>query len=730
MKKIIYRFVIILFLILISSIVYLSVLGIETKKFNNQISNELKNINPKVKIHLKKIILKLDPINFQLNITTIGPRIVSDNDIIEIESIKTNIFLNSIFKEKLLIKNLQISTKTIELKKFISFIRNFNKSTELLILQNFIKNGFLIANLNIEFDENGNIKKNIEASGIIKSGKVKLLGKNKLEKINFSFNIKEQITQLEKINLTYNELDLSFKKLIIKNENNEFHINGEINNKNFLINKENIDKLLNKNYLNIKKINLSSNNIFSFKVTKKFKLKDFKLNSEIKLNELLLNSNFKLKSFFPKFKQEITFKDHKLNLIYNKNKINIKGEGDIFLQESTDKIIYSIDQNNKDFNFNTTFEINDNPFLLSFLNYEKSKNNKAKIIIDGTKFQNNTINIKSASLIEGNNNIEVKNLILAKDYKILKFKSIKFDYLDKEKYKNFFKIIDKDKNYIFEAKNLNFNKILDDLINPSSDEIKLNLFQKKTYFDVQIDNMQLDKINEISNFNGNLVFENNEIIDANLSGFFLDSKKIKFTVKSQNYEKITTLFTDKAKPLVKRYKFIKGFEDGSLDFYSIKKGNKSDSTLRIYDFRLKELPGLTKLLTLASLQGIADLLTGEGIRFNEFEMNFNNKGSLMNINELYAIGPAIYILMDGYIEKDKLISLKGTLVPATTINKVISSIPFLGQILVGSKTGEGVFGVSFKMKGPPKKIETTVNPIKTLTPRFITRTLENIKKTN
>ena len=40
----------------------------------------------------------------------------------------------------------------------------------------------------------------------------------------------------------------------------------------------------------------------------------------------------------------------------------------------------------------------------------------------------------------------------------------------------------------------------------------------------------------------------------------------------------------------------------------------------------------------------------------------------------------------------------------------------------------GVFGVSFKIKGPPKKLKTTVNPIKTLTPRFITRTLEKIKR--
>ena len=192
--------------------------------------------------------------------------------------------------------------------------------------------------------------------------------------------------------------------------------------------------------------------------------------------------------------------------------------------------------------------------------------------------------------------------------------------------------------------------------------------------------------------------------------------------------KITTLYSSRAKPLVKRYKFIRGFDEGYLDFYSSKKDNISISKLNIYDFKLKELPVLTKILTLASLQGIADILSGEGIRFDEFEMNFKNQGDLMTIDEIYAIGPAISILMSGYVEDDKLISLRGTLVPATTINKTISTIPVLGKILVGDKTGEGVFGVSFKIKGPPKKLETTVNPIKTLTPRFITRTIEKIKK--
>ena len=93
------------------------------------------------------------------------------------------------------------------------------------------------------------------------------------------------------------------------------------------------------------------------------------------------------------------------------------------------------------------------------------------------------------------------------------------------------------------------------------------------------------------------------------------------------------------------------------------------------------------------------------------------------------IGPSISILIEGYVEKQSgLISLRGTLVPAKTLNTLLSKIPIVGNILIGKKDGEGLFGVSFKIKGFPNDLKTTVNPVKTLTPRFITRALEQIKK--
>ena len=97
---------------------------------------------------------------------------------------------------------------------------------------------------------------------------------------------------------------------------------------------------------------------------------------------------------------------------------------------------------------------------------------------------------------------------------------------------------------------------------------------------------------------------------------------------------------------------------------------------------------------------------------------------------LYAIEAVVDIAMNSGTEPVQNISIAERQgIPKRYLEQTLQEL-VKSKILVGSKTGEGVFGVSFKIKGPPKSLETTVNPIKTLTPRFITRTLEKIKKNN
>ena len=170
--KIIFRFISLSVIILISFICYLSFVGLETKKFNEQIVNKIKKIDDNFKIELKEIKIILDPFKFKLQAKTIGPKIINKNKIIEIESIKTQISLQSLFNQKFLIENLEISTKTLQIKNLISFIRVFNKQPELFFLEKFINKGFLIADIKLNFDSEGNLKNDYEIIGLVKDFKM------------------------------------------------------------------------------------------------------------------------------------------------------------------------------------------------------------------------------------------------------------------------------------------------------------------------------------------------------------------------------------------------------------------------------------------------------------------------------------------------------------------------------------------------------------------------------
>ena len=181
-------------------------------------------------------------------------------------------------------------------------------------------------------------------------------------------------------------------------------------------------------------------------------------------------------------------------------------------------------------------------------------------------------------------------------------------------------------------------------------------------------------------------------------------------------------------PLLSEYNFFKGLSGGVLTFSSIIEENTTSSKLIIDNFKVVNAPGVVKLLSLADFGGLADLAEGDGLSFEKMEIKMNTNKGFLKLDELYAVGPSVSVLMEGYKEQNGLTSLRGTLVPAKNLNKFLSKIPVIGKIIIPKDIGEGLFGVSFKMKGMPGKMKTTINPIKTLTPRFITKALEKQKK--
>ena len=724
-----------LIILLIIFILYLNFYGVETNKFNNSIKNEIKSYDNRINIELKKVKLLLDIRKLSIKIETKEPIISFSKKKINIEKISSNISIRSYLSNNYGVKNLSIITKENQIKNLIYIARSINNTPGLLILSQMIKEGNIKLSFDIEFDDAGKIKSNYDINGIIENGKIQLLKNGIFEKVKLKVNYKENNIKFENIDFNIDNIKFNSDYVEIKRIKSDYFIKGNFKNNKSNINTKllNLIKIKQNKYFKIDNSKFENIGIFSFKLNKNFKLKDLVINSQLKIYDLDYTKSIKdLEKYLPDYKNKINLKKINLNYNYDKKKINIKGDAIYKLNNNEDKIIFNIINFKDIYDFDLFIELDKNKFAINEISYFKDSIKNASLNIIGKYQKEKKLSFKKIEYNENENKIFIYNLELDSNNKIKNFKKASFNYLTTNNILNRFEITYYHPNYTITGKVYDAIKLIKDITDTKTKTNFFDIFKEiNSKININLKEVYLDNNNIAKNFNGSLKLKKNKIIDLDLYSNFSEDDNFFITIKmSDSNQKITTLYSDRAVPFVKNFKFIKGFESGVLDYNSRENNEIVKSHVKIYDFKVKEVPILAKLLTLASLQGIADLLTGEGIRFDEFEMNYSTKDKVITIDEIYSIGPSISILMEGYVQSNELISLRGTLVPATTINKLIGKIKVIGDILVGKKKGEGVFGVSFKIKGPPKNLKTTVNPIKTLTPRFITRTLEKIKKTN
>jgi hypothetical protein len=849
--------------LIILILLYLSVNGIKTNKFNHLINDKLKGFDEKLSLKTNDIFLKLKLNNNSININIDNPKIYSDSEFIDLSKIDINLDLIKLIKNDNSIKNIQIVSKENSIKRLTNFITSYKFNIPRLVIFNQIESGNIQATTNIYFDEENQNDFTYEVIGKVNNAKLNTLNETFITNINFNFNIKNQIFNFDNINLKYDNIDFQSKKTRIKKSGKNFEIKGDLSNKKGLIKPNSFLKLVNFNldFLEKKEISMETENEFSFNINSNRLIKDLNLKSSLKFDELYFNKKYqdliyledvvveatfydenfailidskysflnekynnkenknsikskikkesdknisvetflknkknkinskeftkyfqsdqnffkdqniifgsdskitfeidknkkiknlrvksnlnfdnikidyisnRIKKRIPNYKNHIFLNSDYLELDYSKNKTLIKAKGKYSFNDKFDDYEINIINVKDKFDFETFINLSNNSIVIDEIDYTNNNDLPSTLMLKANFIKNKDIKVEHVLYSEDKNIIAVSNLQLSKDYKVKDIEELELNYLNKNKKKNYIKIIKNNNNYVLIGDHFDGSSLINNLLNGDSNNSFLKIFQNlNSEIVLNLDKLYSGHQSYLKNIEGKLIVKNNKIQSGKINALLNKENKFSLNIKTDSKnEKVTNLYIEKPEPFIKNYKFIRGFDEGSLSYDSVEKNGLSKSKLKIYDFKVKEVPVLASILTLASLQGIADLLTGEGIRFDEFEMDYESSNNKTTVNEMYVIGPAISILMEGYIVKNKLTSLRGTLVPATTINKTISKIPLLGNILVGKKVGEGVFGVSFKIKGPPKNLKTTVNPIKTLTPRFITRTVEKLKRKN
>ena len=729
MKKIFNIIILTLTITVFSFFLILSTVGIKTTKFNSLITKKIKQSNKFIDLKLKEINFKLDIKEVSLFLETTNSEIIYRDVLVPADSLKVYVDFTSLLKSKPKIKKINLYLLDLEVQKIKKLATTLKPSNFKNLINSNLLEGIISTNLEFYLDRNNSFE-NLIAKGEVSNLKLKISDDINLNKTNFNFFADQSDILITNI---IGEL----KGVIISDGDLKITLASSISvESNFLADIK-FDKLLLKKYLksnsnlkykkNFKDLKAKINNSLLFEFDQTFKLKNYKIKSQGKIDTFKLNFDTPLKNnFLEKDIKNLEIIEAEYTSSFNQKQSDFKVSGKYSLSD------------NKFFNFNFTnklakkffdLKINinfDERFFLEAINYEKSEGVIANLVFD-LKKNNKRIELNNLKYTENKNliifeGININNGILVDLKKI--FVST---YMKNKKNNDFEITFDKKINVkgdLFDA--LNLAKFLDS-------KGKNNFLQKiNKEIEVDLKNINVPLSQNLKNFKLIGDIKEGDFIKITSKGDFGNDKFLDITMKSdkKSEKKYLEIYSDLPQPLLAEYVFFKGLSGGNLFFSSIIERNISSSKLKIENFKVINAPGMVKLLSLADLGGLADLAEGDGLSFDILEINMNKKNNLLELKEIYAVGPSISVIMEGYQYVNGITSLRGTLIPAKTLNKMISKIPVIGEIVIPKDVGEGLFGISFKMKGPPGNVKTTINPIRTITPRFIQKIIEREKKPN
>jgi hypothetical protein len=728
MKRFLYSVFLTIIFLFILVVIYLSTIGFETSKFNNLIIKEIQKKEPNIELQLKKIQIKLDLKKIQLFLSTSNPIIIYQNIKIPITDVEIFSGISKFLYSKFEINQITFKIKKIKIKDIQKIAIRIKPSNFKTYLINNLNEGELEkALIDLSFDKDFKLI-DYTVKGSIKKVNAKIKNNFKVMNIGFNFITDSNLTLINSINADYKGVQVSNGTISLQKKK-EIEIKGKFNTQ-FDSKKTQLNKVFKKiKFFDQNKIDIQGLLIheFNLKIDNSFKVIDYNYISsgEILQSQLILKDSLK-NNFIKKPVKKILFEKIKVKINFNKKKKNsLVVEGTYSTNNSNyKKFNIRNNLNKKKQNYFINIDLSES-LLFDLINFRTNPKKKSNIKSEFS-ISNSNFYFKSIDLTEDKNVISIKGLTLNNKNQIEKISKIKILTFNKN-YKNNDFIINFKKKITVSGEKYDTTNLLKFI----SEEKKSNILKKfSKEVEIKINNLISKSEIPLNNFNLIGLLEKGEFNKISAKSEFSEDEYLDISLKKDaNNKKILEVYSDFPQALLSDYKFFEGIKDGTLLYSSVIDETGSVSKLTVENFKVIKAPAFATLLTLADFGGVVDLLSGQGMSFDFLEVRLKDDTNLITIEEILALGSSLSLHMEGYIEKKTgLVSLSGTIIPAKTLNRLISKIPIVGNVLVGSKLGEGVFGVSFKMKGLPGQIKTSVNPVKTITPRFVTRALEKMKK--
>jgi len=153
----------------------------------------------------------------------------------------------------------------------------------------------------------------------------------------------------------------------------------------------------------------------------------------------------------------------------------------------------------------------------------------------------------------------------------------------------------------------------------------------------------------------------------------------------------------------------------------------AEGLLEVYDFRMVKSSSLIAALAEDERSGLDEMIREGGVDFREIKIPFRLEDEVFDISNAAAHGPSLGFTMEGQIDQRfERMNINGTMVPAYTLNTIISRIPIIGTILMGGK-GEGLFAVNYRVSGTRENPKVDINEMSAITPGILRKLLGNKK---
>ncbi|MDB1135113.1 AsmA-like C-terminal domain-containing protein [Candidatus Anaplasma sp. TIGMIC] len=184
--------------------------------------------------------------------------------------------------------------------------------------------------------------------------------------------------------------------------------------------------------------------------------------------------------------------------------------------------------------------------------------------------------------------------------------------------------------------------------------------------------------------------------------------------------------TGNAGKFLRAINVLSTIDGGRLSIYMYPDSHvgRTNGMFSITKFNIVNAHILAQILTLSSLKGIGNTLSGSGIHFSKLNVPFTFGNDMISFSESWMEGVELGISLGGKIDlTTKNFDVRGQIVPAYAVNKMVWNTPFVGKLLTGGYS-RGIVAIDYKVKGTTKVHDISVNFLSILAPNLLKRVLK------